>query len=105
MRSSLTKTPQTGEFRISPPGAASSGGTYTPISRGFIGLAMSTVLLFLASCIPAAAQNPRSLAFQLEEATIADIHAAFRARTLTCSGLVGLYLERIKAYEDGGPRL
>jgi amidase len=65
----------------------------------------AVVLLLLASYISAAAQNPQAPAFRLEEATIADIHAAFRARTLTCLRLVSLYLERIKAYEDGGPRL
>ena len=30
-------------------------------------------------------------AFRLEEATIADVHAAFRARTLTCRSLVEQY--------------
>ena len=32
-----------------------------------------------------------------EEATIADIHAALSARTLTCRGLVQMYLDRIEA--------
>jgi len=63
------------------------------------------ILLLLSSSAACATQNPRVLAFRLEETTIADIHAAFKARTLTCRQLVGLYLERIKAYEDGGPRL
>jgi amidase len=54
---------------------------------------------------PAAAQNPQASGFRLQEATIADIHAAFAAGTLTCRQLVGLYLDRIRAYEDGGPRL
>src|SRR5215510_4534388 len=40
-----------------------------------------------------------------DEATIADIHAAFRAKTLTCRALVQLYLDRIEAYDKKGPAL
>ena len=40
-----------------------------------------------------------------EEATIADIHAALSARTLTCRGLVQMYLDRIEAYDRKGPAL
>ena len=36
--------------------------------------------------------------FRLEEATIADVHRAFRAKQLTATQLVNLYLKRIKAY-------
>jgi amidase len=36
--------------------------------------------------------------FRLEEATIADVHRAFRAKQLTVTQLVNLYLNRIKAY-------
>jgi amidase len=36
--------------------------------------------------------------FGLEEATIADVHRAFRAKQLTATQLVNLYLNRIKAY-------
>lgn len=43
--------------------------------------------------------------FRLEEATIDDIHSAFRAGNLTCRGLVELYLARIEAYDKGGPQL
>src|SRR5438874_11417451 len=43
--------------------------------------------------------------FQTEEATIADIHAAFKAKTLTCRGLVQMYLDRIEAYDKKGPAL
>ena len=43
--------------------------------------------------------------FRLQEATIDDIHSAFRAGSLTCHGLVGLYLARIEAYDRGGPEL
>ena len=41
--------------------------------------------------------------FQVEEASIADIHAAFRAARITCRGLVERYLRRIDAYDKNGP--
>jgi amidase len=63
------------------------------------------LLLLSGSASLAAAQNPQASGFRLQEATIADIHAAFAAGTLTCRQLVGLYLDRIHAYEDDGPRL
>lgn len=50
------------------------------------------------------AASPRP-AFQVEETTIAGIHAAFRARTLTCRALVEHYLERIHAYDKRGPAI
>src|SRR5262249_52615745 len=51
---------------------------------------------------------PRAVAFDVfryEEATIADIHAAFKAKTLTCRALVQSYLDRIEAYDKKGPAL
>ncbi|MBI3939777.1 MAG: amidase [Acidobacteria bacterium] len=36
--------------------------------------------------------------FHLEEATIADVHRAFKAKQLTATQLVNLYLKRIEAY-------
>ncbi|MGQ0736659.1 MAG: amidase family protein [Acidobacteriota bacterium] len=49
-----------------------------------------------------AAQGP---AFRIEEATIGDIHAAFREGRLTCRALVMQYLARIQAYDKNGPAL
>ncbi len=43
--------------------------------------------------------------FHLEEATIEDIHSAFRSEELTCRRLVELYLARIEAYDKSGPEL
>ena len=37
--------------------------------------------------------------FRTEEASIDDIQAALRARTLTCRALVQMYLDRIEAYD------
>lgn len=41
----------------------------------------------------------------LTSATIADLNAAFNAGTLSSEKLVSLYLARIAAYEDAGPKL
>ncbi|MGE5060885.1 MAG: amidase, partial [Betaproteobacteria bacterium] len=40
----------------------------------------------------------RKTAFRVDEATIAGVHRAFRAKKLTATELVNLYLARIKAY-------
>jgi len=47
---------------------------------------------------PADASAAETMRFHLEEATIADVHRAFRAKQLTATQLVNLYLNRIKAY-------
>lgn len=41
----------------------------------------------------------------VEETTIAELHAAMRAGTLTCRALVEAYLERVEAYDRNGPAL
>jgi amidase len=43
--------------------------------------------------------------FRLQEATIDDIHSAFRSGEITCRRLVELYLARIEAYDNSGPEL
>src|SRR5215831_4860734 len=43
--------------------------------------------------------------FNLEEATIGDIHRAIRERRLTCRALALTYLQRIHAYSVHGPHL
>src|SRR5690242_16131825 len=53
---------------------------------------LTLVLLMLSSRAQAA---PR---FHLEDATIEDVHRAFRAKQLTATQLVQLYLKRIEAY-------
>jgi amidase len=44
-------------------------------------------------------------AFDVRETTIADIHAAMRAKRLTCRALVEAYLKRIEMYDKQGPAL
>ncbi len=55
-----------------------------------------------ATAQQAAASRPP---FDVTETTIADVHAAMRAGTLTCRELVTGYLERIAAYDRNGPAL
>jgi Asp-tRNA(Asn)/Glu-tRNA(Gln) amidotransferase A subunit family amidase len=42
-------------------------------------------------------------AFSIDEATIAGIHAAFKAKSLTCRSLVQRYLSRIDSVDKKGP--
>src|SRR5215468_992488 len=63
---------------------------------------LALVVALLVAAVPEAG------AFQLlrtDEATIADIQAALKARTLTCHALVQMYLNRIEAYDKKGPAL
>ena len=43
--------------------------------------------------------------FHLEDATISDVHAAYKCGALTAAQLVQAYLERIQAYDRAGPKL
>ena len=62
--------------------------------------------LVLATLAPAALQpQAAGRAFRVEETTIAQVHAAFRAGTLTCHTLVQRYLDRISAYDKRGPAI
>jgi len=49
------------------------------------------------------AQSPAP--FQVEEATIAQVHDAMRAGHLTCRALVDAYLQRIHTYDKNGPAI
>lgn len=43
--------------------------------------------------------------FDVEEATISQVHDAMKAGRLTCRGLVDLYLKRIAAFDKNGPAI
>lgn len=49
--------------------------------------------------------NPSESTFRLLEATIDDIHSAYRSGQLTARRLVQMYLDRIEAYDKKGPAL
>src|ERR1700688_572637 len=61
-----------------------------------------TALLFTFLLVPVADCAPDH-SFQLMESSIADIHKAMLAGTLTCHDLVQQYLDRIRAYDQQGP--
>src|SRR5947208_2766005 len=62
--------------------------------------------LLTAAPTRASGQAPGGRAqFRIEETTIGDIHAAFRAGTLSCKSLVEQYLRRIDAYDKNGPAI
>jgi amidase len=60
-------------------------------------------LLFVA--VAAALHARQAPAFRIEEATIAQIHAALKEGRLTCRTLVEQYLRRIDAYDKNGPAI
>ena len=69
---------------------------------------MSTLRLWFGLVLLALASSAGQMAaqgFEVEEATIADVHAALLSGELTCVGLVQSYLDRIEAYDKRGPRL
>ena len=70
---------------------------------------MALPVLLASGMANAAAQTPAasagSKAFHLLEARIDDIHAALESGRATCREVVGLYLKRIEAYNNSGPRL
>jgi len=49
--------------------------------------------------------SPTEDSFTLPEATIEDIHAAYAAGSLTARQLAQMYIDRIDAYDRGGPRI
>src|SRR6516162_3119638 len=67
------------------------------------GLVACALLMLLLAVMPTEAGSFRLMWTQ--EATIADILAAFKAKELTCHQLVQMYLERIEAYDRKGPAL
>lgn len=61
-------------------------------------------LVAALGCAPALTSAPAAR-FAVEEATIADVHAAFRNGAISCRELVIAYLARIAAYDKKGPAI
>ncbi|SVE40320.1 uncharacterized protein METZ01_LOCUS493174, partial [marine metagenome] len=59
-------------------------------------LTISVALLTALACAPE---------FKVDEATIAEIHAAMEAGQLTAEQLVQAYVDRIEAYDKQGPSI
>src|SRR4051812_41843273 len=64
----------------------------------------TTLVVSTAACI-IATLSAQPAPFRLQETTIAQIHAAFRDRSLTCRSLVEQYLKRIEAHDKQGAKL
>jgi amidase len=64
-------------------------------------------LILCLTVAPAAGAGAQAIpaGFRVDETTIAEVHAAMRAGTLTCHDLVAQYLRRIEAYDKNGPAL
>ena len=71
-----------------------------PVKTSFPRLLIVLLVFLTVSSSPLVAKT-----FTLESATIADINAAFEGGALTSEKLVQLYLNRIEAYDQKGPRL
>jgi len=71
------------------------------------GSALTAACVMNAAALPspslAAAAQPPAAPFEVEEATIAGVHAAMLSGRLTCRALVDAYLRRIRAYDKNGP--
>jgi amidase len=63
-------------------------------------ISLRVAILLSAPVLAAHAQT-----FRVQETTITEIHAALRARTLTCRALVEQYLGRIEALDKKGPAI
>src|SRR5258707_13244653 len=74
------------------------------MKQGIRAMAEATAVAIAISCGGAAQAQPTSASpFQIVEASIDDIHTAFRSGRLTARQVVQSYLDRIKAYDEQGP--
>lgn len=70
--------------------------------------AAALLALWPAGPLPAHATEPAQESpgrFEIIDATVDDIHAAFKSGRLTARALVQAYLDRIKAYDKAGPNI
>lgn len=72
--------------------------------RRLVALLVCALLVISIECASPPPELPAAV-FRLEEATVADIQAAFDAGAFSCQELVQLYLDRIETYDNDGPRL
>jgi amidase len=75
------------------------------MSRRFVHLNATTLVAMLPLLLAVPNKVGALNLLWMQEATIADIHAAIRSKDLTCRRLVQTYLDRIEAYDKKGPAL
>ncbi len=69
---------------------------YLPIRYVLLG----TFFLIIGCSQPPRKTTASAASFDVEEATIAEIHQAFKTKICTCEQLVGTYLQRIEKYDQ-----
>src|SRR5258705_2903375 len=69
------------------------------------GIHVMAIAIAMSFTAPARAQTTSTPSFQIMEASIEDIHTAFRSGRLTARQLVQGYLDRINAYDKQGPNI
>jgi Asp-tRNA(Asn)/Glu-tRNA(Gln) amidotransferase A subunit family amidase len=62
-------------------------------------------LVIVFGLLPPRPLQSQDKPFQVMEATIKDVHDAYKSRTLTARQLVQMYLDRIDAYDQKGPMI
>src|SRR5262245_46266258 len=73
--------------------------------NGFRWISLALIAVF-GWVICGSGQGTRSASsFEVTEATIDDIHAAFKSGRLTAEQLVQAYLDRIEAFDKKGPNI
>ena len=86
----------------------------TPMKKGRIRLfcprfskatAVLTFALFSLLFLMPGSSRSQGKPFRLMEATIEEIHGAYKAKQLTSRQLIQLYLDRIEAYDKKGPTI
>jgi len=68
-------------------------------------LRVPRLLASLLAAAPLASVTAQGTPFTVEETSIAELHAALRARTVTCRGVTAAYLARIEALDRRGPAI
>ena len=74
----------------------------TRATRIAIRIAAGSIAILFTLLPSAKAQQKK---FELMETSIDEIHAAYKSGTLTCTQLVQMYLDRIDAYDQKGPKI
>src|ERR1700722_3153735 len=70
----------------------------------FVHLSAIALIAALAHLAPSNTTQALTL-LRTQEASIADIHAAIRSKSVTCRQLVQMYLDRMEAFDKKGPTL
>lgn len=88
--------------------AARPAGTSNAIMKHYLHAVIACAALALCgtgALAEGTADGKKGKTFDLTTASIEDINAAFDAQALTSEKLVQMYLKRIEAYDDKGPKI